>query len=100
MKCPAELYTASPRPYRDILGRNYLFHDRKVNITCCGRLCLYRKKINLSRSLVGQAVRVKEVEDGIWLASFMDCDLGYLDPEEKTFAALQNPFGRKVSPMS
>ncbi len=34
-------------------------------ITSCGRLCLYRKKINLSMSLAGQAVGVKEVDSGI-----------------------------------
>src|SRR5215467_4744797 len=63
-------------------------------------LCLYRKKINLSTSLAGQAVGVKEVEDGIWLVSFMDYDLGYIDLEEKTLQPLENPFGPKVLPMS
>jgi transposase InsO family protein len=100
MKCPAELYRASPRPYRGIVEPHYPFHDRTVNVTCCGRLCLYRKKINLSRSLAGQAVGVKEVEDGIWLVSFMDYDLGYIDLEEKTLQPLPNPFGPKVLPMS
>ena len=38
-------------------------------VTSCERLCLYRKKINLSRSLAGQAVGVKEVESGIWLSA-------------------------------
>jgi len=32
----------------------------------------------------------------IWLASFMDCDLGYIDLEEKTLQPLHNPFGPKV----
>jgi putative transposase len=100
MKCPAELYSASPRPYRGIVEPHYPFHDRTVNVTCCGRLCLYRKKINLSVSLAGQAVGVKEVEEGIWLVSFMDYDLGYIDLEEKTLQPLPNPFGPKVSPMS
>jgi transposase InsO family protein len=100
MKCPAELYSASPRPYRGIAEPHYPFHDRTVNVTCCGRLCLYRKKINLSVSLAGQAVGVKEVEEGIWLVSFMDYDLGYIDLEEKTLQPLPNPFGPKVSPMS
>jgi transposase InsO family protein len=66
MKCPAELYAASPRPYQGIPEPRYPFHDRTVNVTNCGRLCLYRKKINLSKSLAGQAGGVKEVEDGIW----------------------------------
>ena len=52
---------------------------RTVLVTSCGRLCLYRKKINLSTSLAGQAVGIKEVDNGIWLVSFMDYDLGYID---------------------
>ena len=100
MKCPAELYSPSPRPYQGILEPQYPFHDRTVVVTCCGRLCLYRKKINLSTSLAGQAVGVKEVDEGIWLVSFMDYDLGYIDLEERTLQPLENPFGPKVLPMS
>jgi hypothetical protein len=33
-------------------------------VTSCGRLCLYRKKINLSVCLAGQVVGIKEVDDG------------------------------------
>jgi hypothetical protein len=62
----------------------------------CGRICLYNKKINLSVSLDGQAVGIKEVDDGIWLVSFMDYHLGYIDLEEKTLQPLENPFGPKV----
>ena len=29
-------------------------------------------------SLAGQAVGVKEVDDGLWLVTFMDYDLGYI----------------------
>lgn len=47
-------------------------------------------------SLAGQAVGIKEVDDGIWLVSFMDYDLGYIDLEEKTLQPLNNPFGPKV----
>jgi len=100
MKCPAEVYTPSLRPYQGIPEPHYPFHDRTVMVTICGRLCLYRKKINLSTSLAGQAVGVKEVDSGIWLVSFMDYDLGYIDLEEKTLQPLDNPFGPKVSPMS
>jgi transposase InsO family protein len=99
MKCPAEFYTPSPRPYRGISEPQYPFHDKTVVVTHCGRLCLYRKKINLSTCLAGQAVGIKEVEDGIWLVSFMDYDLGYIDLEEKTLQPLENPFGPKVLPM-
>jgi len=87
------------------LGRfpepHYRFHDKIVLVTSCGRLCHYRKKkINLSTCLAGQAIGIKEVHDGIWLVSFIDCDLGYIDLEEKTLQPLENPFGPKVLPMS
>jgi len=39
---------------------------------------------------------IKEVDDGIWLVSFMDYDLGYIDLGEKTLQPLNNPFGPKV----
>jgi hypothetical protein len=44
----------------------------------------------------GQAVGIKEVDDGIWLVTFMYYDLGYIDLEEKTLQPLNNPFGPKV----
>jgi transposase InsO family protein len=100
MKCPGELYSPSTRPYAGLPEPHYPFHDKTVLVTSCGRLCLYRKKINLSTCLAGQAVGIKEVDDGIWLVSFMDYDLGYIDLEEKTLQPLENPFGPKVLPMS
>ncbi len=100
MKSPADVYTASRRTYLGIPEPHYPFHDKTVIVTSCGRLCLFRKKINLSTSLAGQAVGIKEVDQGIWLVSFMDYDLGYIDLEEKTLQPLENPFGPKVLPMS
>jgi len=96
MQYPAQVYTESVRPYRGIPDPHYPFHDKTIVVTNCGRLCLYRKKINLSTSLAGQAVGIKEVDDGIWLVSFMNYDLGYIDLEEKTLQPLANPFGPKV----
>jgi putative transposase len=45
-------------------------------------------------------VGIKQVEDHIWLASFMDYDLGYFDDETCRLEPLPNPFGSKVLPMS
>jgi transposase len=95
MNYPADVYKPSKRPYRDIGELSYPFHDRTALVTC-GRICIYKKKINLSTSLAGQAVGIKEVDDGIWLVSFMDYDLGYIDLEEKTLQRLHNPFGPKL----
>ncbi len=99
-KCPSEIYTPSQKPYRGIGEPHYPFHDKTVVVTNCGRLCLYSKKINLSTCLAGQAGGIKEVDDGLWLVSFMPYDLGYVDLEEKTLQPLENPFGPKVLPMS
>ena len=55
----------------------YPFHDRDILVTACGRICLHRKKINISTVLAGQTLGIKEVDDGIWLVSFMHYDLGY-----------------------
>jgi len=95
MKYPAELYTASPRRYDGLPDLSYPFHDRDVLVTACGRLCLHGKKINISTALAGQRLGIKEVDDGIWLVSFMHYDLGYFDLEQRTLQPLDNPFGPK-----
>jgi transposase InsO family protein len=100
MKCPAELYSVSPRRYDGLPELTYPFHDRDILVTACGRICLHRKKINISIALAGQRLGIKEVDDGIWLASFMRYDLGYFDLEQKTLQPIDNPFGPRLSPMS
>src|SRR5262249_19428546 len=100
MRCPGEIYTASMRPYLGLTELTYPFHDRDVLVTNCGRICIYRKKINISHVLAGQNLGIKEVDDGIWLVSFMEYDLGYIDLEQKTLQTLDNPFGPRLSPMS
>ena len=52
---------------------------------------MHRKKINISTSLAGQKLGIKEVDEAIWLVSFMDYDLGYIDLEQKTLQPLDNP---------
>jgi hypothetical protein len=69
-------------------------------VTACGRICIYKKKINLSTVLAGQRVGLKEVDDAIWLVSFMTYDLGYIDLEQRTLQPLDNPFGTRLLPMS
>jgi len=100
MKCPAELYSASPRPYIGLPELAYPWHDRDVIVTACGRICMHRKRINISTVLAGQRLGIKEVDDGIWIVSFMHYDLGFIDLEQKTLQPLDNPFGPRLSPMS
>jgi hypothetical protein len=100
MKLQAELYRPSMRPYHGIGTLEYPFHDREITVTSCGRICMHRKKINLSVVLAGQKLGIKEVDEGIWLVSFMHYDLGYIDLEQKTLQPIDNPFGPGLSPMS
>ena len=100
MKCPAEVYAPSPRSYQGLPDLAYHFHDRDILVTACGRICMHRKKINISTVLAGQRLGIKEVDEGIWLVSFMHYDLGYIDLEQKTLQPLDNPFGPGLSPMS
>ena len=90
----------SSRPYAGLPELDYPFHDKTVTVTTCGRICFNRQKINLSTVFAGQKVGIKQVSEQIWLVSFMDYDLGYIDLEEKTLQPLNNPFGPKVLPMS
>ena len=101
MKYPTEIYFKSKRPYPDGLPDvEYPFHDKRILVTHCGRICFNGNKINFSRAFSGQPIGIKEVQDGIWLVSFMDYDLGYFDEEGLRFEPLGNPFGPKVLPMS
>jgi transposase InsO family protein len=96
MKTPAEVYRPSPRPYQGLPDLDYPFHDRDAMVTACGRICMHRKKINVSTVLAGQKLGIKEVEDGIWLISFMHYDLGYIDLEQRTLQTIDNPFGTRL----
>ena len=100
MKYPAELYHRSPRTYRGLSELEYPFHDRTITVTQCGRICIGRRKINLSTVFAGQNVGVKEISDKIWLVSFMQYDLGFFDHETGRLANAVNPFAPKVLPMS
>ena len=99
-KYPAQLYTPSPRQYRVPDEPDYPFHDRAVRVTQCGRICIGKRKINLSTVFAGQVVGLREEDDGIWLVSFLDYDLGFFDEVEGRVEPGPNPFAAKVLTMS
>jgi putative transposase len=100
MKVPAELYVSSARPYQGLRELTYPFHDWTATVTRCGRICYSRRKINLSVVFAGQNVGVRQVSDRLWLVSFMDYDLGYVDDETCRLEPIENPFSPKLLPMS
>jgi len=79
--------------------RNVDFAISAANASRSRRICMHRKRINLSTVLAGQRVGIKEVDEGIWIVSFMHYDLGFIDLEQKTLQPLDNPFGPRLSPM-
>jgi putative transposase len=100
MMYPTELYKLSSRPYTGLSDLEYPFHDRTLMVTSCGRICIGRRKINLSRVFAGQRIGVREVSENIWLVSFMHYDLGFFDHESGRIECAPNPFAAKVLPMS
>lgn len=97
---PAELYTPSLKEYKGIPDVNYPFADRVIKITQCGRLCMGKRKINVSRSLAGQHVGVTQTQEKIWLVTFMKYELGYFDEYEDRLEPIDNPFASNVYTMS
>jgi len=100
MKVPSEIYKHSEREYKGIAPIFYPFHDKTIQVTQCGRICEKKMKVSLSKALAGQEVGIKEVEDGIWIVSFLEYDLGYFDEVGKRVEPVDDPFNKKVLPMS
>src|SRR6202012_1262476 len=67
-----------------------------VMVTNCGRICIGKRKINLSQVFSGQLLGIREVDEKIWLVSFLDFDLGYFDEVEGGVEPGTNPFAAKV----
>jgi hypothetical protein len=88
MKCTAEVYTRSP-------FTTAASSSQPEEVSACTA-----RGINISTVLAGQTLGIKEIDEGIWLVSFMHYDLGYFDLEQKTLQPLDNPFGPRLSPMS
>ena len=100
MATPASCYTVSSRPYEGLTELAYPVHDWTAVVTTCGRLCYQGRKVNVSQVFAGQRVGVKQVDEHIWLVTFMHYDLGYFDDETCRLEPIENPFGPNLLPMS
>lgn len=92
-KYPTEVYKPSSRELRPLEPIFYPLHDKTIRVTQCGRICDQRMKVSLSRAFAGQDVGIKEMEDGIWVVSFLNYDLGYFDEMSKRVEPMEDPFG-------
>ncbi|MCB9091184.1 MAG: transposase [Halobacteriovoraceae bacterium] len=92
-KYPSELYRPSKKQYQKPEPLFYPLHDKTITVSQCGRICDRGFKVSLSRAFAGVEVGVKEMEDGIWVVSFLDYDLGYFDDTGRRVEPVDDPFG-------
>jgi hypothetical protein len=92
-KYPSEVYKKSQKEFKKPEPLFYPFHDKTITVSQCGRICDKGLKVSLSRAFAGVEVGIKEMEDGIWVVSFLDYDLGYFDDKNKRVGPIEDPFG-------
>lgn len=78
---PATVYVNSDRSYADALKNpDYPLHDLVLNVSSSGSIYLPgRKAIYVSSTLAGQPLGLRELDDGRWLVTFVDLDLGHVE---------------------
>lgn len=96
MKCPADVHKKSTRPYLGLPELSYPEYDKSLLITNCGRVCIGRQKVHISKALANQLVGLLEVDDNIWQVDFMEYTLGFFDSESNKFAPKEDPFGINI----
>jgi len=92
MKRPSDLYSASERVYpRELVEPEYPLHDRVTSVSAYGEARIGGKgtRFYLSQALAFETVGLREVEEGRWLVSFLDFDLGHYDERERRFEVLE-----------
>jgi transposase InsO family protein len=86
MKRPAQLYRPSehtPQPF----DGEYPLHDIFRKVLRCGRINLGKRerRCYISTALSGQKVGLREINDELWLVTFMNLDLGHVDMKRSMF---------------
>lgn len=93
MKRPGDFYQKSSRPYRGLPDITYPGYDRAILVSNCGRICVRKLKIHVSKAMANQPVGLKQVDQGIWQVDFMSYTIGYFDEESRQFSPSDDPFG-------
>ena len=96
MKCPGDVYEKSSRQYKGLTDITYPGFDKTLLISNCGRICIKKMKIHISKAFANQPVGLLEADDHIWEVWFMDYHLGYFDEYSMKFAPKEDPFGIKL----
>jgi hypothetical protein len=82
-KAPAKVYTPSPRPFPEKLADPvYPLHDDTLLVDRSGHIRLpMSRQAFLATALTGQLVGLREMDNGLWLVTFLALDLGTYDPK-------------------
>lgn len=90
MKRPIDVHVPSTRKYPDRLpDLQYPAHDEVLVVGKTGMLWMPRRRsLYLSAALAGQPVGLRECDDGRWLVTFMNLDLGHIHQNTLRFTAL------------
>jgi len=89
-KPPADLYVRSGREMPEKLPEpEYPMHDKVELVRKNGDVVLHRReRFFLSTVLAGELVGMREIDDGRWVVSFMQLDLGHFDARSRKFTAI------------
>ncbi|MFT3912923.1 MAG: IS481 family transposase [Anaeromyxobacteraceae bacterium] len=89
-KLPADFYVKSGREMPEKLPEpEYPMHDRVQRVRGNGDIVVRKgERFFLSTVLVGELVGMREIDDGRWVVSFMQLDLGHFDARTKRFTAI------------
>lgn len=95
MKRPAQLYEPSTRLYSP-MSTEYPLHDLTLRVSSQGRIRFPNsrrgdKQYFLSESLEHHIVGLRELDDGRWLVTFVDVDLGTIDRNTQCFMPKEAP---------
>jgi transposase InsO family protein len=98
-RMPREVYVPSDRAMPAELKKlTYPLHDLTRRVAEQGHVCLRRKSgYRLSPALAGECVGLRETEDGRWLVTFADLDLGWLNEKARRFEPIDLADNRKDS---
>ena len=96
MKFPAEVHGKPARSYNGLPDVYYPNYDRSLIISNCGRVCVGKQKVHISKALAHQPVGLLEVDYGIWQVDFMDYTLGFFDENSDKFTPKDDPFGLQM----
>lgn len=82
-KAPAKVYTKSPRPLPEKLADpTYPLYDDTLLVDRSGHIRLpMSRQAFLATALAGQLVGLRELDNGLWLVTFLALDLGTYDPK-------------------